>query len=48
MRTVEKRWETRIVIRPLLSLPRARCGVALEQRVFRLRIERGRGLVEDQ
>ena len=50
MRTVEKRWETRIVMRPLPLSPAAarRRGVALEQRVFGLRVQRGGRLVEDQ
>ena len=50
MRTVEKRCETRIVMRPLpLSSGAARRrGVALEQRVLRLRVQRGGRFVEHQ
>ncbi len=50
MRTVEKRWETRIVMRPLSLSPVAARGrgVALEKRVFRLRVQRGGRFVEDQ
>ena len=50
MRTVEKRCETRIVMRPAghAPLPPGSSGVALEQRVFGFRVERGGGLVENQ
>ena len=63
MRTVEKRCETRIVIRPLwlagvvpidgLAASRVHrgtrgCGVALEQRVFGLGVQRRGRFVEDQ
>ena len=49
MRTVEKRWDTRIVIPPLAPVTAPGCGgIALEQRVFGLGIERGGGLVQDQ
>ena len=49
MRTVEKRCETRIVMRPLLRRRAARRrGVALEQRVLGLGVERRRRLVEHE
>ena len=49
MRTVEKRCDTRIVIRPSAHRRREpRAGVALEQRVLGLGVERRRRLVEDQ
>ena len=47
MRTVEKRCETRIVMRPSRVLAR-RGGVALEQRVLGFGVERGGRFVEHQ
>ena len=49
MRTVEKRCDTRIVIRPLPDRGLAGgVGEPLEQRVLGLRVERGGGLVEHE
>ena len=50
MRTVEKRCDTRIVMRPSLRASRRarRGGVALEQRVLGLGVERRGRLVEHE
>ena len=48
MRTVEKRCDTRIVMRPPSPRVARRLGVALEQRVLGLGVERGGRLVEHE
>ena len=49
MRTVEKRCDTRIVIRPFVGRGVAGdVGEPLEQRVLGLGVERGGGLVEHE
>ena len=48
MRTVVKRCETRMVMRPPVSRVPSCGGVALEQGVLGFGVERGGGFVQDQ